>query len=66
MLSKISINRNIFIPKKIDMPDFSWSEFLAGSAVAKGVDEVIRYYRRKSTTNQPFRLFSRNHKRKRS
>lgn len=39
---------NIFIPKKIDMPDFSWSEFLAGSAVAKGLDEVIRYYRKKN------------------
>lgn len=30
------------------MADFSWSEFLAGSAVAKGVDEVLRYYRRKN------------------
>ncbi len=29
------------------MADFSWSEFLAGSAVAKIIDEIIRYRRRK-------------------
>lgn len=29
------------------MTDFSWSEFLAGSAVAKVVEEVVKYRRRK-------------------
>ena len=29
------------------MGDFSWSEFLAGSAVAKLVEEIVRYRRRK-------------------
>ena len=35
------------------MGDFSWSEFLAGSAVAKVVEEVVKYRRRKleSTVN---------------
>lgn len=35
------------------MTDFSWSEFLAGSAVAKVVEEVVKYRRRKleSTVN---------------
>lgn len=32
------------------MTDFSWSEFLAGSAVAKVVEEVVKYRRRKLET----------------
>lgn len=32
------------------MGDFSWSEFLAGSAVAKLVEEIVRYRRRKLET----------------
>jgi hypothetical protein len=48
MLAKISINRNIFIPKHLDMADFSWSEFLAGSSFAAITQEAIRYYRRKT------------------
>ena len=32
------------------MGDFSWSEFLAGSAVAKVVEEVVKYRRRKLET----------------
>ena len=48
MIANINQKINIFIPKTGIMADFSWSEFLAGSAVAKGLDEVIRYYRRKN------------------
>ena len=30
------------------MSEFSWSEFLAGTATAKAFEEILRYYRRKN------------------
>lgn len=46
------MNFTTYYPHK-KMTDFSWSEFLAGSAVAKVVEEVVKYRRRKleSTVN---------------
>ncbi len=40
------MNFTTYYPSK-KMTDFSWSEFLAGSAVAKVVEEVVKYRRRK-------------------
>jgi len=43
------MNFTTYYPSK-KMTDFSWSEFLAGSAVAKVVEEVVKYRRRKLET----------------
>lgn len=49
MIANLTKKCNIFIPlNHIRMADFSWSEFLAGSATAAVVKEGISYVRRKT------------------
>lgn len=49
MIVNLNKKCNIFIPlNNIRMADFSWSEFLAGSATAAIVKEGISYIRRKT------------------
>ena len=49
MIANLTKKCNIFIPlNSLRMADFSWSEFLAGSATAAVVKETFSYFKRKT------------------